>query len=374
MPKLHLKRTPEEEAARRLRKERKKARKRRRTQDDPRDDETRKRHRNETFESYNNSRKWDSDDEDFIGPEPAEPSSRACNDTPKSPESESYWHASKPDYEAIQAELEEQRFRERLSVAFDQDEAFDSLEAYFNSFAHVPMHWGGGGQNSRAKPNYDTDDFMKLDPMSLDEEDYAEWIRRGMYRKTHAQEYEEQERKKSERASKRAREKAIRADIDRLEKQTSDERRRKKREKEHRKRLKAIEVYHDRWKKLLSPQLDLLTTVSFDDIPWPVFSSDRDRGSSTGPRVSLEDLCKDAISMFLFNSTTTTTPLSDVNTADSEKGKKDRKEKLRETFLRFHPDKFEGRFMHKVSQGEHEKVRQGLASVVRALNDLMSES
>ncbi|KAJ8076599.1 hypothetical protein PM082_001022 [Marasmius tenuissimus] len=252
MPKLHLKRTPEEEAARRLRKKEKKAEKRRRRNNSSNRHDA-KRHR--TSSTSHNGRKWASDDEDDeIGPHPAGPSSSKSQHHPDSFYSDHYAHASKPDYEAIQTELEEQRFREKLSSAFDEDEAFDSLEARFNSFAHVPKHWGG--HSSKPKPNYDSDEFLKLDPMSLDEEDYIEWIRRGMYRKTHAHEHEERERLKSERASKRAREKAIKAETERLEKEASNERKRKRDEKEYRRRRQSVQVYHDRWQKLLCAQSD----------------------------------------------------------------------------------------------------------------------
>jgi hypothetical protein len=52
-----------------------------------------------------------------------------------------------------------------------------------------------------------------------------------------------------------------------------------------------------------------------------------------------------------------------------------RKNRLRETLLRFHPDKFEGRVMGRViPEGEErEKVREGVGRVVRALNELMGE-
>jgi hypothetical protein len=49
-----------------------------------------------------------------------------------------------------------------------------------------------------------------------------------------------------------------------------------------------------------------------------------------------------------------------------------RKERVRETFLRFHPDKFEGKFMGKVQTSERERVREGLSQVVRVLNELGS--
>ncbi|KAK7045530.1 hypothetical protein VNI00_007362 [Paramarasmius palmivorus] len=351
--KLHLKRTPEEEAARRLRKKEKKAAKRHRTDDG--DSEKRKRRRH-TRSLTPPPRKWDSSDEDgeFIGPEPAAASS-----------SHSYTndYTRKPDYDAIQAELEEQRFREKLSSAFDEDEAYDAIEARFNSFAHVPMHWGGSGGREKQRVNFDDDGFMGLDPMTMDEEDYAEWVRRGMYRKTHAQEYEEQERKKSERAAKREKEKAIQAETERLERAAAEERKRKKHEKENRRWAYAREEYHSRWQELLSSAGTSQSQLGFRNIPWPVLSAHRQKPEKKDIledpiSVSLDDLNRDAITSFLL-----------LSTYDS----KERKDKLRETFLRFHPDKFEGRFMQRVRPDDQEKVRMGLASVVRVLNDLMGE-
>jgi len=57
-----------------------------------------------------------------------------------------------------------------------------------------------------------------------------------------------------------------------------------------------------------------------------------------------------------------------------EKEKKLRKEKLRETFLRFHPDKFEGRLMNRVRESDRERVREAVGIVVRVLNALMVEA
>ncbi|KAI3618977.1 hypothetical protein WG66_000487 [Moniliophthora roreri] len=361
--KLHLKRTPEEEAARRLRKKEKKAIKRRRHEHDS--DEGKSRRKRSRLSPSPPRYKWESDDEEFIGPEPAGFSSTK----PQRPH-----HNYKPDYDAIQAELEEARWREKLSSAFDEDEALDSLEARFNSFAHVPMHWGGGAQKTRSRPNFDDDDFTKLDPMTMDEEDYIEWVRRGMYRKTHTREYEEQQQKKNERASRRAKEKVIQAETERLEKAAAEERRKKKREKENRKWAYAREEYHRRWKELLNPSTQLSASdgkMRFSDIPWPVLSGHRQKKEVNVMEdpisVSLDDLNRDAIASFLFTS------CSAPETGAGDRERKERKDKLRETFLRFHPDKFEGRFMQRVRPADQEKVKIGLANVVRVLNDLMEE-
>lgn len=86
------------------------------------------------------------------------------------------------------------------------------------------------------------------------------------------------------------------------------------------------------------------------------------RGYRTGS-ISLEHLTVESISAFLLP----------INSALEDPTKKERKEKLRETMLRFHPDKFEGRLMKRVREGERDKVKEAIGQVVRALNALMGE-
>ncbi|KAF9031206.1 hypothetical protein BDZ89DRAFT_984820 [Hymenopellis radicata] len=293
MPKLHLKRTPQEEAHY--------ARKRQR--------------RREKLERAN-------DDHSRPGPS---------------------------DYTKIQAEIEEARFREKMSLAFEDDERLDSLEARMNDFAHIPMRWGG----TASKNVYEGDDYLKMDPLQMDDEEYAEWVRVGMYRKTHAQEYEESQRLKAEKAAARAKRKAEKEETKRLEKALEEERQQRKREREFRRLGLAREEYDSRWKVILATPNDALQ-YDFRDIPWPVLSKSH---------VSVDDLTSDAITSFLFSTATFT--------ADEQK--KDRKDKLRETYLRFHPDKFESRLMTRVRESEQEQVRLGVGQVVRILNDQMQQ-
>ena len=44
-----------------------------------------------------------------------------------------------------------------------------------NSYAHVPRRWRGGGMERM-------DDELGIDPQYMEEEDYAEWVRAGMWR------------------------------------------------------------------------------------------------------------------------------------------------------------------------------------------------
>jgi hypothetical protein len=205
-------------------------------------------------------------------------------------------------------------------------------------------------------------------------------------RKTHAEEHAEQQRKKAMSAARRAHEKALKVETERLEKAAEEECRRKKQEKENRRWDYARKWYDRRWKELLMAENqgegEQSGGLSFGDIPWPVLAAhpqklDKQRTDRHGTRggvrvsviVSLDDLTAEAISMFLLPPSTSTTPAPPLGALD----KKERKEKLRETFLRFHPDKFEGRIMKRVKEGERDKVREAIGQVVRVLNTLMGE-
>ncbi|KAJ7828541.1 hypothetical protein B0H14DRAFT_3088216 [Mycena olivaceomarginata] len=336
MPKLNLKRTPQEEADHRAHKKRKRESKRSRKGSEA--SESRRTDSKPT-------RKWDSSDSDR--------------------DEDVY------DYDAIRAELEEARFREKMAGAFEDDDRLDSLEAQMNDYAHVPDRWRTGADAGRSRVDYDVgaDELLKMDPRHMDDEEYAEWIRAGMYRKTHAQEYAEEQQKKASRDARRAQEKAAKAETARLAKLAEEERKRKKLEKEIRRTDYAREEYHLRWKILLAAPSDSENALTFNDIPWPIASAHRqkpDKGSSqtAPPPVSLDDLTVDAIAAFLVP------PSLSVN---AETEKKHRKDKLRETFLRFHPDKFEGRLMGRVRESDRQRVRDAIGVVVRALNALTGE-
>ena len=105
----------------------------------------------------------------------------------------------------------------------------------------------------------------------------------------------------------------------------------------------------------------------FGDIPWPIYEA---QSSAKRPAagLTLEVITVDAIARFILSG-----PPTAQGPASEATEKKDRKERLRETMLRFHPDKFEGRLMKRVKEGDQVKVREAVGQVVRALNTLMGE-
>ncbi|KAJ8473424.1 hypothetical protein ONZ51_g7872 [Trametes cubensis] len=329
--KLRMKRTPAEEAERAWKKAQKAARKAAKH----------KRYADDDF--------VDPDSE--YGPQPAPSGSGAGQH-----------RAHKPDYDQIAAEVEEMRFREKLYDAMGDDERLDSVEASMNSYAHIPRRWRGGGMDRM-------EDDLTIDPQYMEDEDYAEWVRAGMWKKKHAAEHEEQLRRHAERKARKEREKALREETRRLERAAEEERRQRRRERDRSRAVQARESYDVRWKELLSQSTPAAPegTMRFADVPWPVLppSSSSKRGEQQLP-IALEDLTTDAISSFLLPAT--------VGPADEETAKKDRKEKLRETMLRFHPDKFEGRVMRLVRSADKEMVKEGVGIVARTLNALMNES
>ena len=162
--KLNLKRTPEEALQHRLRKERKRAKRRHSSHGDlkPQAGSSKR------SEQDGPSRKWASSDEEDdaeYGPQPA-------NKT----------HAQKPDYDTLKAEIEQDLFRQKMFDVMKDDERLDSIEAQFNDFAQVPDRWRTLGTGKNKMNIFEEDGYVKMDPRYMDDEEYAEWIRIGMYR------------------------------------------------------------------------------------------------------------------------------------------------------------------------------------------------
>ena len=168
MPKLKFKRSPEEEAEHQARKARRKEkkRKRERAQSDryhsPHGSSSKRAHKENADDDDVTRRKWASSDE-----EDEERASKAERE-----------HVRRGSEDAA-AEME---FRQKMFDAMGEDERLDGVETHFNDFVHIPDRWKRAATTTSETYLYDADDFLKLNPNTLDDDEYAEWIRLGMYR------------------------------------------------------------------------------------------------------------------------------------------------------------------------------------------------
>ncbi|VDC00328.1 unnamed protein product [Peniophora sp. CBMAI 1063] len=252
-----------------------------------------------------------SESDDEYGPQPAS--------------SANTYHGDNTD---VFARVEEERFREKLAEAMGEDEYVHGLHSRFEAYdaGRVPKRWQG----------YDAE-AESVNPALMEEEEYAEYIRSSMWRKKNAAVLEEQQRMKATQA-------AAQAEARRKLKAKDDAKAAKRRERALRRVDGARDAYEAAWTKLSHPPTDSQPDMRISDIPWPVFDTVNDAAALT----------PDALSSFLLP--------EGVN----------RKEKLRQTMLRFHPDKFEARVLVRVIEADRERVQECLGAVVQAVGDLMA--
>jgi hypothetical protein len=352
MPKLKLKRTPAEEREHELRKARKRAK--RAAQAAPRDEYA------FLFDLPDAPPAHADADADAWGPNAPEPGPSM----------------SDADYERILRELEDRRFRAKLADALDADQGeswarLDHMESDMNEYAHVPNRWRAGSRRYAEAPEVGTG---TLDDMEDDE--YAEWVRRGMWRwvesvcrpyrirshfrrrRTHAAEFEAAERERAAHAERLRKAKDTRSETRRLEKAAREDEEHHRLERTLARVEEARRVYDERWKALLSASsAPEAADLSFADVPWPVLPS------RAGSATKLEDIVPAALERFLVPPSA-----SDVDDAEKQKLRKDR---LRETLLRFHPDKFGARVLGRVHESDREDVKDGVGRVVRGMTELL---
>ena len=98
-----------------------------------------------------------------------------------------------------------------------------------------------------------------------------------------------------------------------------------------------------------TPSADI--TLTFATLPWPLLTSP----------TKVEDFTVSAISEFLFHA---------QRPSNGAEGEKNRRTRLKEEILRWHPDKFEHRVLNRVVPADTELVRAGADAVIKALTCL----
>jgi hypothetical protein len=245
------------------------------------------------------------------------------------------------DLDALRAEMEERRFREKLFDAMGDDAGMDDAEARFNEYdEYVPPRWRDSEQS-----------HSRDDPSHMDDGQYAEWVREGMWRRTHKAEVEAQERAEEERKRKKDREKARREETRRMEREDAEKRARRRQVKDQQTIVDAWIAYDARWAQLRAGPPDS-GGLAFTDLPWPC---------NPPPKLPLEPdtLSRQSISTFLLS------PLHSVG--------KPRKQRLREALLLYHPDRFVAKWMGLVREKDAPGVQEAVGRVARVLTGLVEE-
>lgn len=325
-----MKQTPAErdrEEERAWRKAQKAARKARRHSDDPDRPSKHKRKRSRSPSSRHKKKRevppfseyqgHDLDDEGWVPP----PSS------------------SKADLDALRAEMEERRFREKLFDAMGDDAGFADTEARFNEYDdYIPSRWREDRPRNRD------------DPSTMEDDEYAEWVREGMWKRTHRAEVEAQERAEEERKRKKEKQKARKEETRRMEQEDNEKRARRRQVKEQQSIVDAWTAYDTRWTQLRAGPAS--AKLSFTDLAWPCHPLPI---LPLGP----DALSKEVISSFLLS------PLHSVG--------KPRKQRLREALLLYHPDRFVAKWMGLVREKDAPGVQEAVGRVARALTALVEE-
>lgn len=240
-------------------------------------------------------------------------------------------------------------FRQKLFDAMAEDEPLDSLEAEYGFT--VPSRWRNGTGTTYAHAG-----MAKSGLEAMEEEEYAEYVRRNMWRRTHRQEViamEERDReaKRKERELKEARRKQ--REDERERKRRAEQREQKKAERE---RQGHREAYTAKWASLNASKAAAPNGahLQFSDIPWPVYPP---RDSP----ISADSLTSEAISRFLLD------PVAGPSSAELDSaGVRD---VLRAAIRSYHPDRFR-RHADRLSDGRERALEWGL-KVSQVLNTLV---
>ncbi|GAA5854212.1 hypothetical protein JCM3766R1_005611 [Sporobolomyces carnicolor] len=224
-------------------------------------------------------------------------------------------------------------------VEYHEQEAFAYSTSYGTAAGNAAGIRGrGGGGSSTAY---------------MDEEEYAEYIRAGMWRRQNKERLEQLARLERERERREAQEEADRREHERKERLRRDRAQRDKRRQVEAERSEARERYELGWKRLqlvLQQPQDASTTkgacLRFTDFVWPSFPPFA-LPPITWP--SPHELDASSIQDFLFP--------PDLS-AD------DRKAKMRSAVLSYHPDRFE-RLVDKIVQDDHDDARDGTGDADR---------
>ncbi|GEM10615.1 hypothetical protein Rt10032_c11g4632 [Rhodotorula toruloides] len=277
---------------------------------------------------------------------------------PVAPEDWGFDESALPPEQAYKKMRTDDEFYESLADAEAQDQGvgYFENELYARQVPAYASHYGSAAAAAAGIDPVGKGNWLN----QMDDEEYAEWVRAGMWRRRNKEEMERIERAEKERKVKEERERVER------EKRTREERERIRKLEERKKRKSEEEEkaartrYDDGWKKLQQAVATSAAPAStdaatdgdtsssgtatpafplrFTDFPWPLYPP------MAFPPLSwpaLSDITSTALTTFL---------LPPSLSADKHKAV------LRQAVLAYHPDRFE-RYVLKIPE-EKEDVRE----------------
>ncbi|KAG6906101.1 hypothetical protein DXG01_015930 [Tephrocybe rancida] len=92
--------------------------------------------------------------------------------------------------------------------------------------------------------------------------------------------------------------------------------------------------------------------LHWESIPWPMFV----------PPKSLDDITLPAVSAYVLTSL-----------LPEEHKAKSRKDRIKDLIRKWHPDRFETKYLPRVAEGDRDKVKEGMEAVLQSLNDMLMQ-
>ncbi|KDN52873.1 hypothetical protein K437DRAFT_253818 [Tilletiaria anomala UBC 951] len=269
---------------------------------------------------------------------------------------------------------------ERFQSSYEQELAYEEAGMPFEAGSaskasrYAALHGGAyGAYEDAAMPKVDIPkrymdklgntgaDFLKRGGMDMDDEQYAEYVREGMWRRSNASYIRDQE-ERARQETKRKAEKEEKAHRRRERaKRREKEAKRQRFEEEQFALREARKKWEDRWTQLRAAKAGETTDpLWFSDLPWPCLSM---WNGDLNPV-----LTKEAISRFLL--------APDGLDADKAASAASARTRLRTALLRYHPDRFlSAPWYARIPEASHlrEKVRECVLQIARILNELQAE-
>ncbi|KAK4684793.1 hypothetical protein P7C73_g5371, partial [Tremellales sp. Uapishka_1] len=249
---------------------------------------------------------------------------------------------------------------------YAQQEFSHPLQDYDEVPVHIPRRYRDAAAAAGAGAGPSSRPAAALNGM--DEAEYTEYIRAGMYRMKHKDELARAERarllkEQQARDAEQKREAALREERRRIERlrQERSSRVEGERRMDREKWARAIE----RWRKEKDEDV-VAVRLKWREIPWPVYDKYRSR---------IEDITLENVRAFLSSGGASAGAGAGAGSAGGGGlDGKELKKVLREAILLFHPDRFFSKYLQRIKESEVESVREGVEKCSRIINQLIGEA